>query len=115
MLKKLIQATLLKLLFSFSGFIFPDDDIEEVVITGSYIGDEGANLTPTEIIQKEDYLNLNITNIAEISKYLSSASGSNFQANTLGGIDHDRCPLRCLPENWIQMLNLSTYLSLQCL
>jgi len=87
MLKKLIQATLLQLLFSFSGFIFPDDDIEEVVITGSYIGDEGANLTPTEIIQKEDYLNLNITNIAEISKYLSSASGSNFQANTLGGID----------------------------
>ena len=72
MLKKLIQATLLQLLFSFSGFIFPDDDIEEVVITGSYIGDEGANLTPTEIIQKEDYLNLNITNIAEISKYLSS-------------------------------------------
>ncbi len=57
MLKKLIQATLLQLLFSFSGFIFPDDDIEEVVITGSYIGDEGANLTPTEIIQKEDYLN----------------------------------------------------------
>ena len=87
MLKKLIQATLLQLLFSFSGFILPDDDIEEVVITGSYIGDEGANLTPTEIIQKEDYLNLNITNIAEISKYLSSASGSNFQANTLGGID----------------------------
>lgn len=87
MLKKLIQATLLQLLFSFSGFIFPDDDIEEVVITGSYIGDEGANLTPTEIIKKEDYLNLNITNIAEISKYLSSASGSNFQANTLGGID----------------------------
>ena len=87
MLKKLIQATLFQLLFSFSGFIFPDDDIEEVVITGSYIGDEGANLTPTEIIQKEDYLTLNITNIAEISKYLSSASGSNFQAKHPRGID----------------------------
>ena len=101
MLKKLIQATLLQLLFSFSGFILPDDDIEEVVITGSYIGDEGANLTPTEIIQKEDYLNLNITNIAEISKYLSSASGSNFQANTLGALIKACLQLHCV--GWIKL------------
>ena len=31
--------------------------------------------------------NINISSIAEISKYISSSSGSHFQANTLGGVD----------------------------
>lgn len=42
---------------------------------------------PVDAISEEDYKNFNISNIAEISKYISSSSGSHFQANTLDGVD----------------------------
>ena len=87
MVKKLSAFVLFLLLISTSQSTLSNDDVEEVITIGSYLGGDRSDLLPTEIILKDDYTDLNITNIAEISKYLSSASGSNFQANTLGGID----------------------------
>ena len=42
---------------------------------------------PIEVINKEDLENLNITQLAEISKYLNISSGSRFQTNALEGTD----------------------------
>jgi len=72
----------------FLGLISSDEnDIEEVVITGSLLGEATENISPTEIITDTDFNSLNITNLAEISKYLNISSGSRFQSNTLGGVD----------------------------
>ena len=87
MVKKLFPFIFFWFLISVSQSTLSNEDVEEVITIGSYLGGDRSDLLPTEIIQKDDYTDLNITNIAEISKYLSSASGSNFQANTLGGID----------------------------
>ena len=87
MVKKLFPFIFFWFLISVSQSTLSNEDVEEVITIGSYLGGDRSDLLPTEIIQKDDYSDLNITNIAEISKYLSSASGSNFQANTLGGID----------------------------
>ena len=72
----------------FLGLISSDEnDIEEVVITGSLLGEATENISPTETITDTDFNSLNITNLAEISKYLNISSGSRFQSNTLGGVD----------------------------
>ena len=62
------------------------ESIEEISVTGSYINTDKENIS-IDLISEEDYKNLNITNIAEISKYISSSSGSHFQSNTLDGVD----------------------------
>ena len=62
------------------------ESIEEISVTGSYINTDKENIS-IDLINEEDYKNLNITNIAEISKYISSSSGSHFQSNTLDGVD----------------------------
>ncbi len=82
-LKQTILITNLFIALSF----YAQEDIEEVVSTGSLIKDVESDSSPVEVISNEDYKKLNITNIAEISKYINSSSGSHFQANTLGGID----------------------------
>jgi iron complex outermembrane receptor protein len=61
-------------------------EIEEISVTGSYIGTEAEKLS-IQVIDQSDYNNLNITTVGEISKYLASSSGSHFQSNTLDGID----------------------------
>ena len=43
-------------------------DIEEVVVTGSLIDNLENDSSPIEVINKEDLENLNITQLAEISK-----------------------------------------------
>lgn len=46
------------------------EEIEEIKVTGSYIGTR-ANDIGTEIIDQSDFNDLNISTIGEISKYLS--------------------------------------------
>ena len=62
-------------------------EIEELVITGTLLKNTEQDSSPIDIISEEDYKNFNISNISEISKYLSSSSGSHFQSNTLDGVD----------------------------
>ena len=71
----------------FLSFFIAADNIEELVVTGTMIKDAENDLSPVQVISKEDYENLNITNIAEISKYLNISSGSRFQSNALAGVD----------------------------
>ena len=74
------------LLLFFSIFVLTQE-VEEVITTGSLIKDIEANSLPVELITKEDFDDLNINSVAEISKYLSSSSGSHFQTNALDGVD----------------------------
>ena len=74
------------LLLLFSVF-FAAQEVEEVITTGSLIKDVEADSSPVELITKDDLNDLNINNVAEISKYLSSSSGSHFQTNSLDGVD----------------------------
>ena len=60
------------------------EEIEEIKVTGSYIGSR-ANDIGTEIIDQTDFKNLNVSTVGEISKYLASAAGAHFQSNTLDG------------------------------
>ena len=73
-------------LISFS-FVAAQENIEEIVVTGTLIKDAESDLSPVQVITAKDYENLNITNIGEISKYLSISSGSRFQSNALEGVD----------------------------
>ena len=71
-----------------SPFIIANsDDIEEIVTTGSLINNPEENVSPVDVLTKKDFSNFNISNIAEISKFITSSSGSHFQANTLEGVD----------------------------
>ena len=63
------------------------NDTEELIVVGSYLESKELNANPVDIISSEDYQKLNITNIAEISKYLNVSSGSHFQTNALDGVD----------------------------
>ena len=74
------------LLLFFSIFVVAQE-VEEVITTGSLIKDVEANSSPVELITKDDFDDLNINNVAEISKYLTSSSGSHFQTNALDGVD----------------------------
>ena len=83
------QPTWLVLIFSlFSSVSFiHSQEIEEVVITGSLLKDTELDASPVEQISSEDFDKFNINNIAEISKFLNSSSGSRFQTNALEGVD----------------------------
>ncbi len=62
------------------------DEIEEIKVTGSYIGSK-TSVISTQVIDESDFNHLNISTVGEISKYLASSSGSHFQSNTLDGVD----------------------------
>ena len=83
------QPTFLVLLFSLflSASFIHSQEIEEVVITGSLLKDSKLDASPVEKISSEDFDKFNINNIAEISKFLNSSSGSRFQTNALEGVD----------------------------
>ena len=70
-----------------SSFASSDLQIEELITTGTLLKNPEQDSSPVEVITEDDYKNFNISNIAEISKYISSSSGSHFQANTLDGVD----------------------------
>ena len=74
------------LLLFFSIFVVTQE-VEEVITTGSLIKDIEVDSSPVELITKNDFDNLNINSVAEISKYLTSSSGSHFQTNALDGVD----------------------------
>ena len=74
------------LLLFFSIFVVAQE-VEEVITTGSLIKDVEVDSSPVELITKENFNDLNINNVAEISKYLTSSSGSHFQTNALDGVD----------------------------
>ena len=64
-----------------------NSNVEEIVVTGSLINNSEKDTSPVNVITKEDFENFNISNFAEISKYLTSSSGSHFQTNALEGVD----------------------------
>jgi len=70
-----------------SPFILANSNVEEIVTTGSLINNSEKDASPVNVITKEDFENFNISNFAEISKYLTSSSGSHFQTNALEGVD----------------------------
>jgi len=74
-------------LFLISPIIVANDDIEEVITTGSLVKNSEQDASPVDVFTKEDFENFNISNFAEISKYITSSSGSHFQTNALGGVD----------------------------
>ena len=74
-------------LFLISPIIVANDDIEEVITTGSLVNNSKQDASPVDVFTKEDFENFNISNFAEISKYITSSSGSHFQTNALGGVD----------------------------
>ena len=88
--KKYILSLLAPFLFLFQ---FIEADIEEVVVTGSLIKILEDDSSPIEVITSEKYDQLNITNVAEISKYLNISSGSRFQSNALEGVDQGMASL----------------------
>ena len=71
---------------SLASIIGDEKNIEEVVVTGTLRVDS-SNISPIEVITEKDYRSFNITNLAELSKYLNISSGSRFQTNALGGVD----------------------------
>ena len=74
-------------LFLISPIIVANDDMEEVITTGSLVNNSEQNASPVDVFTKENFENFNISNFAEISKYITSSSGSHFQTNALGGVD----------------------------
>lgn len=84
-IKRLYSLSLILLL---TECLYGDEKgIEEIVVTGTLLSADSKNISPTEIITEDDYRSFNITNLAELSKYLNVSSGSRFQSNTLGGVD----------------------------
>ena len=82
----MLQKT--KIIFVLILFHIPiDAEIEEIITTGSLIENSEIDSSPISLISADDYKNFNISSIAEISKYISSSSGSHFQSNTLDGVD----------------------------
>ena len=88
--KKYILSLLTPFLFLFQ---FVEADIEETVVTGSLIKVLEDDSSPIEVITSEEYDQLNITNVAEISKHLNISSGSRFQSNALEGVDQGMASL----------------------
>jgi len=82
----------LRILLPFFIFTFANNsvlaqDTEEIISVASYIESSEFNASPVDIISGEDFKNLRVSSVAELSKYLSIASGSNFQTNALDGVD----------------------------
>ena len=63
------------------------EETEEVIAVASYIESSELDASPVDIISAEEFKNLRVSTVAELSKYLSIASGSHFQTNALDGID----------------------------
>ena len=65
-------------------------ETEEIVSVASYLESSELNASPVDVISGEELKNLRVSTVAELSKYLTIASGSNFQTNALDGVDHDQ-------------------------
>ena len=74
------------LYFLIINFSFAQET-EEIISVASYIESNELNASPVDVISAEEFKNLRVSTVAELSKYLSIASGSNFQTNALDGVD----------------------------
>lgn len=74
-------------LFLLSPLINANSILEEIVTTGSLINNPEKDTSPVNLVTKEDFENFNISSFSEISKFLTSSSGSHFQTNALEGVD----------------------------
>ena len=54
----------------FSSALFADE-IEEIISVGSHIESREANASPVDVISNEEFKQLRVSTVAEISKYLS--------------------------------------------
>ena len=63
------------------------EETEEIIAVASYIESSELNASPVDVISAEEFKNLRVSTAAELSKYLSIASGSHFQTNALDGVD----------------------------
>ena len=62
------------------------EETEEIIAVASYIESSELNASPVDVISAEEFKNLRVSTVAELSKYLSIASGSHFQTNALDGV-----------------------------
>ncbi len=67
--------------FSFS------EEVEEVIVTGTILKNSENNDPTLKVLTNSAFNELNIISFAELSKFLTSSSGSRFQTNTLDGVD----------------------------
>ncbi|MDC1131796.1 TonB-dependent receptor [Gammaproteobacteria bacterium] len=72
--------------FLIINFSFAQETVE-IISVASYIESNELNASPVDVISAEEFKNLRVSTVAELSKYLSIASGSNFQTNALDGVD----------------------------
>ena len=72
--------------FFIVNFAFAQET-EEVISVASYLKSSEQNASPVDVISADDFKNLRVSTVAELSKYLSVASGSHFQTNALDGVD----------------------------
>ena len=71
----------------FVTFTLIAEETEEIIAVASYIESSELNASPIDVISAEEFKNLRVSTVAELSKYLGIASGSHFQTNALDGID----------------------------
>ncbi len=81
----------------FATFFVYSNDVEEIIVTGSILKNSENDMSPVQVINENDFKNLNITNIGEISKYLNISSGSRFQTNALEGVDQGMSSITYIP------------------
>ena len=75
------------LIFTFVVNSLVAQEIEEIISVASYIKSSELDASPVDVISAEEFKNLRVSTVAELSKYLSVASGSHFQTNALDGVD----------------------------
>ena len=75
------------LILSFSSFYSFAQDIEEIIVTGVLQTEVNENSVSAKVLDNDFLNSININTFSEISKYLSSSSGSRFQTNSLDGVD----------------------------
>ena len=74
-------------IFTFANNLVLAQETEEIISVASYLESNELNASPVDVISAEEFRNLRVSTVAELSKYLSIASGSNFQTNALDGVD----------------------------
>ncbi len=83
---KKINCIFMAIIF-FGTITLVAEETEEVIAVASFIESSELDASPVDIISAEEFKNLRVSTVAELSKYLSIASGSHFQTNALDGID----------------------------
>ena len=86
-----------RILLSFFIFVFANNlvlaqETEEIISVASYLESNELNASPVDVISAEEFKNLRVSTVAELSKYLSIASGSNFQTNASVSYTHLTLP-----------------------